>query len=1067
MDDSDDDEGSNSGSEDSEEEDDDDDMPPPSDQPDVNKGEELIEGWARKIEIKGAKISSWEKGYYVLKSNRLLLLYNGKKKKKIKEVIRLDDSSFYRRVEEDEGTEFRRARELCFFLVAERSKYSKKKGCRGFTKLVSVLSPESSKKKASFDDRVAFVEDWVIHLSKLITMGEAPTTKGSTTTGSRIEVDPSFKTGAFSVPTRWEWYGNEDELREKLGFPQGVELQYKVEYKRRAFKNRKENDGKWISVDGRRTDGADAPKPEGPGISGPEGEEHPAIVTAVAEAVVPATRGYQSRWLIRPKPDVDSAVHNVMVVTLHAARGLTPMAKKKGTSNPRVFAAWRSYREQTDVFKKTVEPEFDTEWIFPLGINMSRPVEAQEAALAEALTKPLKLTVKHKTKPISKFLGYTALSVADLAGAGQTWVKLGPKPEKKKKKSKSSSSRGASASAAGSPGEGPSEIEFSDDDEDADDAVAEIAEASAAAEAAGLGEICITIETRYMDEFDNSWVKMLSPLRKAPNAIVWFAPKIPMLSMMANKIPRDMWEVKNLPVGDSRAKMRMKNALLLLDDWLPAATFDLKAAIETLPGGFEGNKYFSSAVEKGKRAAYEQARNPNNMYKLRTAALSVPLKAVFAGLKAVAIDLGSILPNPVGVFVPPNNEPDLDKLRLACLRNGEGRKVKHFDVDLAANRAFPDEVGGISITLPTFEQVRDALASKRPVVDQAFKLPVTIQWVPGKKDPPISSVKFYYAPCTLYKPIGDNPKLTKAAKLRKMKSKLSRGRSLTVSKGKGKNKGDDADAAAASSSDPLAGGDEGEDDFAGGDDNGVDGGAGGGEEEDEEDAVDPAEFLLVEPPPPLEEVEAMALQSKYVEAIRIFRTLATDGGDLPRAVALVQPNQAAMDEWLSDAGADAEDKSLEGLCNSARFTYVVLNDMWNTCKAQKDPVFPLYDFVRMIALVPAHPGAGHNDPSWIQANEELLMGLQAKAREERAILDAAWRFVDLDAPKEGIAWMGGCKLQASAWAYKWVVNDQVLYDRKFPVVGEEGVSPSAGEGSFKVFYVATSTPFGVGIDTGI
>ena len=296
-----------------------------------------------------------------------------------------------------------------------------------------------------------------------------------------------------------------------------------------------------------------------------------------------------------------------------------------------------------------------------------------------------------------------------------------------------------------------------------------------------------------------------------------------------------------------------------------------------------------------------------------------------------------------------------------------------------------------------------------------------------------------------------------------MKSKLSRGRSLTVSKGKGKNKGDDADvAAASSSSDPSAGG--GEDDLAvaGDDETGAD----GVEEEDEEDAVDPAEFLLVEPPPPLEEVEAIALQSKYVQSIRIFRTLATDEGDLPRAVALVQPNQAAVDEWLADAGADAEDKSLEGLCNSARFTYVVLNDMWDICKAQKDPVFPLYDFVRMIALVPTDPGSGHNDASWIQANEDLLMDLQAKAKEERAILDAAWRFVDLDAPTEGIAWMGGCKLQASAWAYKWVVNDQVLYDRKFPIVGEEG-SPSASEGSFKVFYVATSTPFGVGIDTGI
>lgn len=64
---------------------------------------------------------------------------------------------------------------------------------------------------------------------------------------------------------------------------------------------------------------------------------------------------------------------------------------------------------------------------------------------------------------------------------------------------------------------------------------------------------------------------------------------------MAKSIPREMWDVKNMPTGDSRAKLKVKKALCSLEEWLPASTWDVKA------GRFWGGAARGQDLEAGRR----------------------------------------------------------------------------------------------------------------------------------------------------------------------------------------------------------------------------------------------------------------------------------------------------------------------------------------------------------------------------------------------------------------------------------------------------------------------------------
>ena len=237
------------------------------------------------------------------------------------------------------------------------------------------------------------------------------------------------------------------------------------------------------------------------------------------------------------------------------------------------------------------------------------------------------------------------------------------------------------------------------------------------------GRCVVTIQpeelaTMNFNGFQSRWrvdgALYLSHLQRAPTLIGKLM-KYPIVRTAWRALPPDKRDVDNLPEN-------LQKPISLLEGLIPMNTWDVGYGVTQIPGGFVGGEHVMTLTEKAAHMAKMKMLDPSIQSAVRGEALKAPLSVMNAGLGTLGIKLDFLVKN-TDFFIPKMSEVDMAEYEaLMADAKEEDFEERRRDAQIDVNTAYPEYQSGVRVALPTAQDLKDALRTKRPRTGATLKV---------------------------------------------------------------------------------------------------------------------------------------------------------------------------------------------------------------------------------------------------------------------------------------------------------------------------------------------------------
>eukprot|EP00755_Sulcionema_specki_P019684 Sspe_Gene.70079::Locus_41378_Transcript_1_1_Confidence_1.000_Length_2160::g.70079::m.70079 len=227
----------------------------------------------------------------------------------------------------------------------------------------------------------------------------------------------------------------------------------------------------------------------------------------------------------------------------------------------------------------------------------------------------------------------------------------------------------------------------------------------------------------HLNGFQSRWVidgeLFLTHLQRAPTLITKLM-KYPMIRNAYRALPPEKRDIDNLPE-------KIRGPVKSLENIIPMNTWDIGYGVSTTPGGFLEGDHVMTTVEKATNVAKLKMRDPKLLATARAEVLKAPIQVVNAALGTIGIKLNVIISN-MDFFIPKPTEPDFEKYAEVQNNDVDFEQLRH-DMQTDINTMYPDYQQGVRVAVPTLNDIKNAIQTKRPKCIEGTAVPVNFQHV--------------------------------------------------------------------------------------------------------------------------------------------------------------------------------------------------------------------------------------------------------------------------------------------------------------------------------------------------